>query len=125
MKNYDKKLLEDEMDPTNENDNESKVKAKAKNKNKNKNNNNLANQGGQAGLELTAAGGGQISGKAGTNVSQGGQIAKKGGQNANQMGQVAREDSENIIKRSEFEAGVADSEESADENISTPAEDEL
>ena len=77
MKNHDKKLLEEAMDPTNENDNESKVKAKAKNKNKNKNNNNLANQGGQAGLELTATGGGQISGKAGTNVSQGGQIAKK------------------------------------------------
>ncbi|OQR54464.1 hypothetical protein [Bacillus sp. CDB3] len=125
MKKHDIKNLEEDMDPTNENENESKVKAKAKNKNKNKNNNNLANQGGQAGLELTASGGGQISGKGGTNVSQGGQIAKKGGQNANQMGQVAREDSENIIKKSEFEAGVADSEQDTDENDSAATENDI
>jgi hypothetical protein len=62
--------------------------------NNNDNNNNLANQGGKAGVSFSATGGGQISGKSGTNVSQGGQIAKEVEPNVNQTGQMAKKERE-------------------------------
>jgi hypothetical protein len=82
------------------------------NKNKNKNNNNLANQGSSAGVSFEASGGGQISGKRGTNVSQGGQIAKKYGQNANQMGHIAKKEGINVLEDGIIDPGGPQSEDS-------------
>jgi hypothetical protein len=70
------------------------------------NTNNLANEGGNAGVEQTASEGSQnLTGKDGENASQGGQIADKGGQNANQFGQVVRDGGENTIEDADNEPG--------------------
>ncbi|GAB1803820.1 hypothetical protein [Priestia megaterium] len=70
--------------------------------------NNLANQGGNAGVNENAETGGQISGNAGQNANQGGQIAKKGGQNANQEGQVASKGGKNKLKEFNLEEEMED-----------------
>lgn len=70
------------------------------------NTNNLANEGGNAGVEQTASEGSQnLTGKDGDNASQGGQNADKGGQNANQFGQVVKDGGENTIDDADNEPG--------------------